>query len=79
MRQIPRARFILYLYSYLFIPVQLGASPLHTDTMGQTLAAMCICAVAAEPQREGQGTNKEMVQRDPKSEQLARQTGRHCL
>ncbi len=35
MRQIPRARFILYLYNYLFIPVQLGASQLHTNTMGQ--------------------------------------------
>lgn len=30
MRQIPRARFILYLYSCLFIPVQPGASQMHT-------------------------------------------------
>ncbi len=40
MRQIPRARFILYLFSYLFIPAPLGASQLHTNTMGQTLASM---------------------------------------
>lgn len=79
MRQIPRARFILYLYSCLFMPVQLGASQLHTNAVGKTFATMCICAVAAVLLREGEGTNVELVQCDPKSEQVAQHTGRHCL
>lgn len=79
MRQIPRARFILYLYSYLFIPVQLGASQLHTNTMGQHLPLCGICVVAVALLREGQGNNMEVVQCDPKSEQVAQHTGRHCF
>lgn len=35
MRQIPRARAIIYLLSSLFLPVQLGVSQLQTNTPGQ--------------------------------------------
>lgn len=67
MRQIPRARFILYLFSYLFIPVQLGASQLHTNTMGQHLPpcafvwSLCLLScvggggAGAGEQTEGEG------------------------
>lgn len=77
MRQIPRARFILYLYSYLFIPMQLGTSQLHTNTEGQSLATMCICAVEVVLLREGQGTSVETV--SCKSEHVAQHTGKDCL
>lgn len=66
MRQIPGARFILYLFSYLFIPERLGASPLHTNTIGQHLP-LCACDVVV---RERHGINVEMVQWDPESEQV---------
>lgn len=42
MRQIPRARVIHYLFISLFIPVQLGVSQLHTNTLGQHLP---LCAL----------------------------------
>lgn len=61
MRQIPRVRFILYLYSYLFIPAQLGASQRNTYTMGPTRVTMCICAVEAMLLWEGEGLDKGMV------------------
>lgn len=38
--------YSLFIYSCLFIPSQLGASQLHTNTTGETLATMCICATA---------------------------------
>lgn len=65
MRQIPRARFILYLFSSLFIPVQLGVSQLHTDTLGQHLPCSAVVVLV----REGHGINVEMVHSEPKSEQ----------
>ena len=79
MRQIPRARFILYLYSCLFIPSAAWCLPAAHKYYRTTLATMCICVVAAVLLRKGQGTNMEMVQCDPKSEQVAQHTGRHCL
>lgn len=61
MRQIPRLGFILYLYSYLFIPAQLGASQRNAYTMGPTRVTMCICAVEATLLWEGEGLDKGMV------------------
>lgn len=82
MRQIPRARFILYLFSYLFIPVQLGASQLHTNTMGQHLPpcafVFAVCWWCGRRWERGQGISVEMVQCDPESERVAHNTGRQC-
>ena len=78
-RQIPRARFILYLFSYLFIPVQLGASQTHTNTTGQCVPP-CAFVSRRRNWEETDGASMwkwcSLIQ---ESEQVAQSTGRRCL